>query len=279
MTQSVANDSCPTNGCASDRDRVDVYLADPALATGETALAWLGLLSSTERARYDRFKVEGARREYLTGRALVRTTLSRHADCSPADWRFEANRYGRPAIAPDQAHAAPGLVFNLSHTRGLVALAIGRNCDLGVDVEWIDRQGRLADLCTRYFAPSETAFVHAAEDDELTDRFFTFWTLKEAYIKARGMGLALPLDGFAYDVSASEPTIRFEPTCPDDPSRWRFFARRIGASHRLALAMAVAGAGVVSVCFWQARPLVAKPEAFAEPAVRLAAPGAGTPSA
>tara|TARA_R110002020_G_scaffold57347_1_gene157967 strand:- start:204 stop:980 length:777 start_codon:yes stop_codon:yes gene_type:complete len=216
---------------------VDVQLADPALAADRRA-SWLPLLDPAERARYERYKVEGARQEYLTGRALVRTTLSRYAAVDPADWRFEANRYGRPAIAPAQAHLAPGLVFNLSHTRGLVALAVGQECDLGVDVEWICRDNELAKLCDRYFAPREAAYVRAGEGAELTERFFAFWTLKEAYIKARGMGLALPLDGFAYDITGDAPTIGFEPSCPDDPARWRFLRRAMGPSHRLALAIA-----------------------------------------
>ncbi|NDW04418.1 4'-phosphopantetheinyl transferase family protein [Jiella pacifica] len=215
---------------------VDVHLADPALAD-DRQTGWLPLLDPAERARYERYKVEGARQEYLTGRALVRTTLSRYADVDPADWRFEANRYGRPSIAADQAHLAPDLVFNLSHTRGLVALAVGQDCDLGVDVEWIDRDNELARLCDRYFAPSEAAHVRAGEGAERTERFFAFWTLKEAYIKARGMGLALPLDGFAYDITGDAPIIAFKSSCPDDPARWRFLRRTMGPSHRLALAI------------------------------------------
>nr|WP_255699726.1 4'-phosphopantetheinyl transferase superfamily protein [Jiella avicenniae] len=164
--------------------------------------------------------------------------MSRYADVAPAAWRFETNRYGRPAIGADQADLAPGLVFNLSHTRGLVALAVGKDCDLGVDVEWISRENELARLCDRYFAPGEAAYVRAGEGAELTERFFAFWTLKEAYIKARGMGLALPLDGFAYDITGDAPTICFEPSCPDDPARWRFLRRAVGSSHRLALAVA-----------------------------------------
>lgn len=232
--------------------RIDVYLADPAPCETHAA-AWLPLLDGSERARYERYKVEAARQEYLTGRALVRTALSRHAPVDPADWRFEPNRYGRPSIATRLQPDAPGLVFNLSHTRGLVALAVGRDCDLGVDVEWIDRQSRLADLCERYFAADETAYVRAAEGEELTERFFAFWTLGEAYIKARGMGLALPLDGFAYDIAGEAPSIRFEATCPDDPARWRFLRRRIGERHRLALAVA-SDAPEITVTFLRGVP-------------------------
>ncbi|MBO0903150.1 4'-phosphopantetheinyl transferase family protein [Jiella sonneratiae] len=256
----------------SDPSRIDVHLADPAPATGEDAADWLAILAPAERERYDRFKVEGARQEYLAGRVLVRRTLSRHAPIEPKDWRFEANAYGRPAIAAEQAGLAPGLVFNLSHTRGLVALAVGYACDLGVDVEWPDRTSRPADLCGRYFAESEARHVRSAEGAELTERFFAFWTLKEAYIKARGMGLALPLDGFAYDLSGPAPAIRFSARCPDDPARWRFLRRRIGTSHRLALAVSSAEP-VLGVRFWRAAPFAADmPERGEGEATLVAAP-------
>ncbi|MEX6507230.1 4'-phosphopantetheinyl transferase superfamily protein [Jiella sp. M17.18] len=239
---------------------ITVWLTDLDAVDAAAATAYERMLDADERRRFERYKVEGARREYLVGRALVRTTLSRIADVAPADWRFAANRYGRPAIAPEQAHLAPGLVFNLSHTRGLVALAVGRSCDLGIDVEMIARESAIHDLAGRYFAPSEAAYAWAAEGAELTERFFAFWTLKEAYIKARGMGLALPLDGFAYDIRGEgPPTIAFTDACPDNPARWRFLRRRFGATHRLALAVSAPQAEL-SVRFVRTVPLAGAEE-------------------
>ncbi|MCQ0989450.1 4'-phosphopantetheinyl transferase family protein [Jiella marina] len=234
---------------------ITVWLSElPAIGEAELS-AYRTILNAEERQRYDRYKVEGARTEYLAGRALVRTVLSRHADIAPGDWRFQPNRYGRPAVAPEQADAAPGLVFNLSHTRGLVALAVGRHCDLGVDVEWIARSSDLRGLTDRYFAPDEAAHARAAgSDDELTERFFAFWTLKEAYIKARGMGLALPLDGFSYSIDAEPIAIGFTDACPDDPGRWRFLRREVGAEHRLAIAVSTAS-DFVDVRFRKAVPM------------------------
>ena len=130
------------------------------------------------------------------------------------------------------------------------------SCDLGVDVETVARESAVHDLAGRYFAPSEAAYARAGEGPELVERFFAFWTLKEAYIKARGMGLALPLDGFAYDIAGKgPPTISFTETCPDDPERWRFLRRPIGTNHRLALAVSAPQADI-SVCFVRTVPLL-----------------------
>ena len=246
---------------------IDVWLT--ALDRVDDALRerFRGLLAPEEARRHDRFLVAGARDEYLVGRALVRTALSRYAATAPKDWRFVSNAYGRPAIAGDNAEK---LVFNLSHTRGLVVLAVasgagavgGGSPDIGVDVETVSRTSACRDLAGRYFAPSEAAFVRAADGKALDERFFAFWTLKEAYIKARGMGLALPLDGFAFDVGqddpAAEPTIAFTDACPDDPRRWRFLRRSVSAEHRLALAISPASTGPIR--FFETMPLGAAVE-------------------
>ena len=230
---------------------VDVWLTRLDQVSEAHREQYRSLLAPEEARRHDRFLVTGARDEHLVGRALVRTSLSRYAATAPKDWRFVANRHGRPAIAGDNPG---GLVFNLSHTRGLVALAVASRRgpeapQIGVDIETVSRGSACRDLAGRYFAPAEAAFVREADGRALEERFFAFWTLKEAYIKARGMGLALPLDGFAFDVTsggeAGDPTIAFTETCPDDPARWRFLRRNVSAEHRLALAVSPPGLGPI----------------------------------
>ena len=246
---------------------VDIWLTSLDRVDDASRECFRGLLSPEESRRHDRFLVSGARDEYLVGRALVRTTLSRYGMTAPKDWRFVANAFGRPAIAGDNLER---LVFNLSHTRGLVALAVasgagadgGEPPDIGVDVETVSRTSACRDLAGRYFAPSEAAYVRRADDPALEERFFAFWTLKEAYIKARGMGLALPLDGFAFDIEhddpAADPTIAFTGACPDDPGRWRFLRRSVSAQHRLALAISPPSTGPIR--FFEAMPLSAAVE-------------------
>ena len=166
--------------------------------------AYLGLLSPDERTRHARFLNERARHEYLITRALCRTVLSRYAAVAPADWRFRANQWGRPEIdcpSPDYAD----LRFNLSNTRGLVVCAVAQGGEIGVDVELIDRAGSLLEIADRFMAPVEARDIAALPPDAQALRFFTYWTLKEAYIKARGMGLSIPLDKFWFLLDTALP--------------------------------------------------------------------------
>jgi 4'-phosphopantetheinyl transferase len=164
----------------------------------------------------------------------------------PTLWRFSLNTYGCPTIATPPG---TGLQFNLSHTDGLVACAVTRGMDVGVDVEQAERRVEIEWLARRSFAPTEAASVLAAPPEDQRELFFAYWTLKEAYIKARGMGLALPLDSFAFDLSQPSPRVAFTDKCPDDPGRWSFFRTRPTPEHRLALAVS-SRVGVDVVYHW-----------------------------
>lgn len=224
--------------------------AVPHLESGEvevwlTAMAAVGealrpryeqLLSAPEQVRWRRFLVEGARDQYLIGRALLRTTLSRYADASEVAWVFETNSYGCPFVAEPAAHR--DLRFNLSHTDGLVACAVTRQGEVGLDVENTEREVDPLALAPTVFAAAEIADVAATPAERRRQRFFSYWTLKEAYIKARGMGLSLPLDGFWFELGGAAPRIRFSARCPDRAERWHFAECRPTPSHKLALAVA-----------------------------------------
>lgn len=195
------------------------------------ALAWM---SSEERRRHDRFAFEHSRAEHRLTRWLVRATLSRFAPVEPGAWRFVPNAHGRPEIAGPETRF--GLRFNASNTRGLVAVAVARDHDVGVDVEETSRPPAL-EMAPRYFAPREVAALDALPASERAERFWAHWTLKEAYIKARGMGLALPLDAFAFDVDTDPVRVAFDPRVADDPARWAFSRHAPTPRHRLALAV------------------------------------------
>lgn len=194
----------------------------------------LGLLDADERARYDRFLAPGARDEFLTGRVLVRTTLSSLFGPPPQSWSFRAGEHGKPSLVPGQVGA--DLRFNLSHTRNLVAVAVTLGRDLGVDVEAAERRGQTVEIADRYFASAETEALLALPPALQRERFFTLWTLKESYIKARGMGLAIPLGKFAFDLSRpGRIGLSTDPSLQDDANRWRFWLYRPDAENLLAL--------------------------------------------
>lgn len=194
------------------------------------------LLTEDERQRMARLVFDRDRRRFLLTRALVRTMLSRYAPVAPADWRFVANVHGRPEIV-ERPRGVPDLRFNISHTDGLIACAVTIGREVGIDVEHIGR--RLThDVAGRFFAPREVSDLQALPAEEQPRAFFDYWTLKEAYIKARGLGLALPLGDFAFTLAPpAAPVIAFEPSLEDDPARWQFVQDWPTPNHRLGLAV------------------------------------------
>src|SRR5204862_4842089 len=138
------------------------------------------------------------------------------------------------------------LYFSLSHTRGLAACAIGVDLELGLDVEDTTR-GAPVEVANRWFAPEELAELNALAPAEQSDRFFVYWTLKEAYIKARGLGLTLPLDQFSFTCSDSTIAIAFGSGCPDDETAWSFRSWVIEPGHRAALAVRAPAMGAVEI--------------------------------
>lgn len=210
------------------------------------------LLTDDERKKRDRFRFEKDQHSCLVTRALLRTVLSKYADVPPEAWRFVTNDYGRPEI--DEPAEARWLKFNLSHTNGLIALIVARDRDVGVDVEDRDRRGRLLNVADRFFSPSEVEALHALPEEEQLERFFLYWTLKESYIKARGMGLAIPLAQFSFGVER-EITIDFDPNLHDDPNRWQFTAMSFGRRHALAAGITRAKNETVNIVLHETVPM------------------------
>lgn len=214
---------------------VDLVATDnsEALAKRER---YLQLLSPDEHERMARFVFERDRLRFLLTRALVRTTLSRYAPVAPADWHFIANAHGRPEIV-DRPAGVPDLRFNLSHTDGLIACAVTIGREVGIDVEHVGRR-LTQDVAARFFAPAEVAHLQSLPADQQEREFFDYWTMKEAYIKARGFGLALPLGDFAFHFAPDQPpTITIEPSLQDDPATWQFQQDWPTPIHRQGLAI------------------------------------------
>jgi 4'-phosphopantetheinyl transferase len=223
----------PVTMTMMNADEVHVrYVFSDRTTDPELLARYEALLSPDEKARRDRFLQAKDRHQHLIARALVRRTLSQYADVPPEAWTFTPNRYGRPEIS---GPVETLLRFNLSHTRGLVVCAVAWDREIGVDVENVERHGDYVHLAQRFFAPSEAAHVASLPAEQQKDVFFDYWTLKESYIKARGMGLALPLAEFA--IRLVDPvTISFCGTIRDDPSTWLFRRLQFSERHKAALA-------------------------------------------
>lgn len=216
-------------------DRVDVWTAIPDEA-GRHLQEYRSILAADEVTRCDRFWQESDRARFLIARALVRTMLSHYVPVPPHAWRLRIETHGRPEI-DNLPPGAPDLRFNLSHTDGLVACAVTVGRDLGVDVEYVHR-ALTHDVAERFFSAQEVVDLRALPKDDQPVVFFDYWTLKEAYIKARGLGLALPLGQFTFHRPPGRaPHISFAPELHDDPGSWQFAQFWPTRDHRMAVAV------------------------------------------
>jgi 4'-phosphopantetheinyl transferase len=203
---------------------IHLWMTDLALIADEALPArYLTLLTPDEKQRHAQFRFDADRLRYLATRALVRTVLSRYIPIAPEAWRFTEDTYGRPSILNAPGRAAQ-LNFSLSHSGSLILLAVTSGTALGVDVE--HRRGRPAPLevADRYFARAEVNQLRAIPFASQSDRFFDFWTLKESYMKAKGMGLSLPLDrlSFAFPTDTGI-TFSIDQDLAGEAARWRFW--------------------------------------------------------
>ncbi len=206
------------------------------------------LLSDDERARHDRYRHERDRNLHLTARLMTRTVLSRcMPGVSPRDWKFRPGPHGKPEIAgPEMGMHSRKWHFNVTHTEGVVVLAVAQGTPVGVDVERIDRPSNFEGLARRFFAPEEAAAIEAADEARRGALFYRIWTLKEAYVKAIGKGLAHPLDAFWFDPpdrfeTAPRLMVKTESGEPRFETAWQARVGHVGAGQAWVVS-AVAGA-------------------------------------
>jgi phosphopantetheinyl transferase len=177
-------------------------------------------LSTEERTRRDRLRLEADRRDFSIAHDLLRRALSRYVDMPPTGWRFSTNEYGKPFLENVDPQVRE-LSFSLSHTRGCVACAIASKVPLGVDVEQIDQSQCVQEIADRYFSKREAAWSRHCSDELRNIRFAELWTLKEAFLKAVGVGLSESLTNVSFRFH--EPAcIQFSGPSTIDPHEWHF---------------------------------------------------------
>ncbi|MGF1535130.1 MAG: 4'-phosphopantetheinyl transferase family protein [Elainellaceae cyanobacterium] len=198
----------------------------------ETYLSWL---DASERQRYARFRLDRDRHNYLVAHGLSRSCLSRYGERDPEAWRFSANAHGKLEIAAEQEMP---LRFNLSRSMGLVACAVTRSADVGVDVEHVNRQADLTGIAQMSFTPTELADRAQLTGPAQKAHFFRLWTLKEAYLKALGLGLSRSLQSIEFRLAEGSGEIAFRSLRePERSSNWRFGLFSPTAEHCLAIAV------------------------------------------
>jgi 4'-phosphopantetheinyl transferase len=202
------------------------------------------LLIDEEASRAARFYFERDRKRWIVAHAVLRRLLGSYLAVSPQTPRFTTGEYGKPALSFPQEGRR--LRFNLSHSGDLALYAFAYEREVGVDVEQMRANVECAELATHYFSPRECASLRALPAEQQEEAFFLCWSRKEAYIKARGMGLSLGLDQFDVSLIPGEPArllgSREEPCIAE---RWSLQALWPGAGY--------AGAVVAERTDWQLR--------------------------
>ncbi|MCC6299524.1 MAG: 4'-phosphopantetheinyl transferase superfamily protein [Anaerolineales bacterium] len=187
-------------------------------------------LSAEERQRAAKFHFEEDRRRYIVSHASLRGILARYLSVEPIQLKFSVNEYGKPFLADRE------LEFNLSHSGEYALVAVTRGRNIGVDVEQIRAEVEIEELASRNFSPREVSELMALPPAQRIIGFFNCWTRKEAYIKAQGLGLSLPLDSF--DVSLGEPAV-LRATRPnaDEAVQWTALSLTVDTNHAGAVAV------------------------------------------
>ncbi len=208
------------------------FCDDPVVVSQQAR--YRALLTPDEIARSERFAFAKDRHLFLVARALLRTTLSRYEAIDPAAWRFEWTAKGKPFLPSGSSTSS--LKFNVSHSGQVAVCAIAIEHDVGVDVEAMT--GR-ADprVASHFLSPNELAQLHDAEDAARRELFYRYWTLKESYAKALGMGLSMRFTEFSFCLNESaQPTLCSGIAIQDRAASWHFHQQLLTPHYCLAVA-------------------------------------------
>lgn len=222
--------------CFTDDRRLDSRLSQ-----------YEAMLSAVELEQYQSLQHGSNGRDYLVSRALLRTVLSQYCGLAPENLSFCANDFGKPELADNQGL---GLVqFNTAHTSGLTVCVVTRGNDVGVDVESHAENRGVLNMADDYFSALELQALNRTSDEQQLEFFYRYWTLKEAYIKARGEGLSIPLHDFSVLLDDQG---EFNGFVGPESDRWDFRVVCKNVNYTASLAV---GGSINSVAYFQSIPL------------------------
>lgn len=209
------------------------------------------LLSEEELRRHKRYHFQRDRHLYLVSHAMVRHLLAGYLEREPKELEFVTNPYGRPEIKHERGD--PIVRFNLSHTRDLAALVVTHTWPCGIDVETKRYRWNISSLADSVLSAEEMSSLQKLPQAEHAHHFLRYWTLKEAYVKARGMGLSLPLDKLSFEIG-EKMGIRLRTHPESDSVDWQFAQRSLGTEHVMAVAVQHGGALPLSITYREFLP-------------------------
>jgi 4'-phosphopantetheinyl transferase len=188
------------------------------------------LLSADERERAGRFVVDGARRDFIVSRGMLRELLAAYLNTRLADIVLRYGINGKPHVWTGDAEST--VRFNVSHSKGFAVFAFSLQAEVGVDVERIREEFPGREIAERFFSEQEVAALGKVPPERSSVAFFTCWTRKEAYVKARGGGLQIPLRSFSVGLEEDE-----EQLVDEQGKKWSIHAFQAGAGFAAAVAV------------------------------------------
>lgn len=224
----------PPEFLAARHDEIHVWRA--ALEDSASWAQSLGhLLSSDEWERAHRFLFERDRHNFINSRAFLRLLTGRYLHMEPSRLEFGYSSKGKPFVVGARDM---DLRFNLSHSHGMALYAFTCGREVGIDLEHISETIETDDIAGHFFSPTEVGALRALPQELQRRGFFACWTRKEAYIKALGDGLSVPLDGFSVSLNPGESTVLlYVETDPEESSRWSLLELSPGSGYAAALAV------------------------------------------
>lgn len=222
QTETTTDWQQPTSELTLDEHVVHVWRAGLVLPENQQTLLWR-LLTPEEQQRAQRFHFEHHRQRWIAARGVLRHLLSIYTHSDPLSITLKFNDYGKPALAAPRT--AQPLHFNISHSHDYALYAFAYQRELGVDIEQMRPNVEFDALAKHSFSPLERATFHALLPEQQMLGFYQCWTRKEAYIKARGMGLSLPLELFDVTLRPGEPArLLASREDPQEVQRWQLYA-------------------------------------------------------
>jgi 4'-phosphopantetheinyl transferase len=230
----------------------EVHVWRACLDPDASCVAQLRLtLSADESQRAARFHFPRDRRRFTVARGVLRDILGRYLGVPASELGFRYSAYGKPALA--DGFDATGVRFNISHSHEIALFAVTCDREIGVDIEYLGREIDGEEIAEHFFSSQECATLRALPAAAKHEAFFTCWTRKEAYIKAHGEGLSLPLDQFDVSLAPGEPAALLATRSdPREALRWSLQALPPGPGYVAALA--VEGHGWQLACWHWSRP-------------------------
>jgi len=192
------------------------------------------LLAADEQRRAESFHFDRDRSHYIVARGILRNILGLYVRQPPDSLRFSYTPFGKPDL--HDAGSFETLRFNLSHAGAVVLYAVTRDREVGIDVEYVRADMDCEEIAEHFFSQREVETLRALPPDLQSRAFFNCWTRKEAYIKARGEGLSLPLDEFDVSLSPGEPAALLSASDPQEVARWSLRELTLAPDYVAALA-------------------------------------------